>query len=140
MPKTLTWMGLLALLLVSFARVGDAQAPRRATHWEGQYFYADRNDPPVPFKMDLEINGNGVRGRISEPATFGDRSSPQLFANLTGILHGRTLSFTKTYDGTGGQTHSVQYSGDISQDGQNIAGQWITGGTLYGKFAAHVVR
>jgi hypothetical protein len=34
------------------------------------------------------------------------------------------LSFTKTYDGTGGPQHSVEYSGEPSDDKSKVTGSW----------------
>lgn len=93
------------------------------TQWQGSYAYDDGR-PAVPFTATIIVNGGVVSGRITEPATFGDGTSPQLYANLSGSSDGYSISFIKTYDGHGGQTHSVAYSGTISGDGRSMSGTW----------------
>jgi len=58
-----------------------------------------------------------------------------LFANLRGTVSGKAITFTKTYDGTGGVSHSVFYQGTISSDGRSMSGRWNIG-TFGGTFSA----
>jgi hypothetical protein len=113
--------------------------PERVTiagEWNGTYFYpAGSNQRPVIFKFTF--GSNGCSGRSSEPNTFGDKSAPQLFANLrcsvSALTPGQIVTITKQYDGTGGVSHSVVYSGTVSADLRRIDGQW-TIGTTTGRF------
>ena len=111
-----------------------APPPVLATHWQGAYAYAS-NAAPVPFTMVLSASNGVVSGRVTEPALYPGHTVPQLFANISGTLQGTTLAFTKTYDGTGGQTQSVQYVGDVSLDGHSMTGRW-TMPNLSGTFSA----
>ena len=46
---------------------------------------------------------------------------------------GREITIRKTYDGTGGVSHSVIYQGTVSSDLRTISGQWTintTGGNF----------
>jgi hypothetical protein len=109
---------------------------RGAHHYKGFYYYPD-NRKAVPFTMDLRIDGAGeVTGRAKEPATFGNGTSSYLYANIVGSIDGNHVFFTKTYDGTGGVTHSVQYQGTIDRDG-SISGSWRIG-DVGGGFDAHL--
>jgi hypothetical protein len=46
-------------------------------------------------------------------------------ANVEGSHRDGTVSFIKTYDGTGGHSHSVAYSGVLSEDYNEIEGDWL---------------
>jgi hypothetical protein len=106
--------------------------------WWGMYTYADPAKRPVEFSMDIRVAGNACQGRIEEPNTFGLPSVPRLYANTDCRLligGGPTrLMFRKTYDGTGGQSHSVDYEGEIASDNRGITGVWRIG-TQLGRFS-----
>jgi uncharacterized caspase-like protein len=106
--------------------------------WRGTYAYADRSQRPVEFTLTLDVYGNVCRGRTEEPNTFGHRSAAKLFANIecnvTMGVGPPKLTLRKVYDGTGGQTHGVSYTGEISADGRSIGGTWTTG-TTSGRFS-----
>ncbi len=106
--------------------------------WWGMYSYADRTKRPVEFTMDIRVVGNSCQGRIEEPNTFGLPSAPRLYANTDcRLLIGGgapRLMFRKTYDGTGGQSHTVDYEGEIASDYLGITGVWRIG-TQSGRFS-----
>ena len=56
-------------------------------------------------------------------------SLPKLFANITCsdavLLPGHLITINKTYDGTGGVSHSVVYTGTVSADMRSISGRWV---------------
>jgi len=95
--------------------------------WKGIYSYASGNQPPVNFSVSF--GPNGCAGRSEEPNTFGNKSAPKLFANLTCsdavLLPGHLITINKTYDGTGGVSHSVVYTGTVSADMRSISGRWV---------------
>lgn len=117
----------LITLLFAVFLAAAAHAAGLATQWQGSYGYGDSR-APVPFTLSLSVNGGAVSGRITEPATFGDGTSANLYANISGSTDGTNISFTKTYDGHGGQTHSVTYSGTISGNGASMSGSWRLSG------------
>lgn len=105
----------------------ESQAQRIGGRWLGRYYYSGRqaNNPPVEFELTLDVPGQGqVTGRISEPNTFGTPGVPFLYANVHGDIVGNALRFTKTYDGTGGQTHSVSYTGTFNETWSTLVGTW----------------
>ncbi|HEY1725338.1 MAG TPA: caspase family protein [Steroidobacteraceae bacterium] len=105
------------------ARAAPAQSQFDG-QWSGSYNYGNgSNNRAVQFAMVLKADGARVFGRILEPNTFGGNVK-QLNANLQGSLQGGTVNFTKTYDGSGGYSQSVQYSGALSRDGSSISGTW----------------
>lgn len=118
---------LIVLLCAAFL-VTSAQAAELATQWQGSYGYGDSR-APVQFTLSLTVKGGSVSGRITEPATFGNGTSSNLYANISGSTDGTNISFAKTYDGTGGQTHSVSYSGTIGSNGASMSGFWQLPGT-----------
>lgn len=114
-----------ACLFSGIAQAGSL--PQGSSYWQGQYAYPDGREPVV-FIMTLDSAGDGsFTGDSEEPATFGNGSSPTLTATLDGATRGPLIRFTKTYDGSGGQTHSVEYEGKISNDGNSINGAWHLG-------------
>jgi len=91
--------------------------------WIGRYLYGDKNEQ-INFFASLRGQGGSFRGWIVEPNSFGSANARYLSANVTGtIAPDGKVEFTKTYDGTGGQSHSVYYRGQLSSDGA-IRGQW----------------
>jgi hypothetical protein len=93
---------------------------------------------PVEFTANIQVTGSRCRGRTEEPNTFGDRSAPRLYANFDcELVIGRgppRLIFRKVYDGTGGQSHGVEYEGEIASDRAGITGTWRIG-TELGRFS-----
>lgn len=105
--------------------------------WEGTYSYmASSGRREVPFTLQLTARGTSLSGRITEPNTFGDRSSPNLNANVVGIQEGLRLRLVKTYDGTAGQSHSVYYESMLDPGAMTISGTWIIGDRWSGEFRA----
>src|SRR5271166_5017966 len=76
--------------------------------WNGTYYYAN-GDKQQPVHFIFTFTPTGCAGRSEEPNTFGDRSVPRLFANLscsvTSLSPGQVITIVKTYDGTGGVSH-----------------------------------
>ena len=98
--------------------------------WAGRYLYPDgRRSVEFSFLIDADA----CRGRSEEPNTFGDKSAPKLFGNLACetlfVRPGERVAISKTYDGTGGVSHTVTYNGIISADLSEIAGEWSIGKT-----------
>lgn len=102
--------------------------------WTGRYYYPDGR-PGVSFQIEFHESNGQLSGRTTEPNTFGDASISYLHAYITGVRNGQNVNFIKTYDGTGGQNHSVSYSGSLSSDGSRISGRW-TIDQLSGQFEA----
>ncbi|MGH6779619.1 MAG: caspase family protein [Bradyrhizobium sp.] len=95
--------------------------------WSGTYYYSNGNrQRPVHFVFTF--GSNGCRGRSEEPNTFGNRGARKLFANLScsvnSLAPGRVITIKKTYDGTGGVSYSVIYTGTVSRDLRSISGRW----------------
>jgi hypothetical protein len=91
--------------------------------WAGRYYYEDGRDS-VPFEINMYANDHNLKGTISETNTFGDQNSVALFADLRGTISNNNLQFSKTYDGTGGQTHSIDYIGRLDDDKMSAKGRW----------------
>jgi caspase domain-containing protein len=98
--------------------------------WNGTYYYPNGTQS-VGFTFSF--GSNGCSGRGEEPNTFGDKSAPKLFANLscsvTTLSPGQVVTIKKTYDGTGGVSHSVIYTGTVSPDLRSISGRWAINAT-----------
>jgi hypothetical protein len=99
--------------------------------WKGTYRYDDPAvHAPVDFAMILVHEGKEIVGMIKEPKTIGEGDDPWLHASLKGTYNDKTqeFEFTKKYDGTAKVSHSVQYSGLLSDDGKTVLnGEWKLG-------------
>src|SRR5262245_28125325 len=88
--------------------------------WRGEYQYPQGGgQAPVRFELVLLQDGSTVGGVIKEPNTFGSRPGPFLAAVFKGSFDAQAgkLTFKKTYDGTLGPNHDVEYTGELSKDG-----------------------
>ncbi|WP_218279777.1 hypothetical protein, partial [Pseudomonas sp. FW305-E2] len=78
--------------------------------WNGTYRYVTKNFKSVNFVVHLSEKDAKLTGKVVEPNTLSDSPVKQLRADIRGTVDpDLTISFTKTYDGTGGVSHSVQY-------------------------------
>ena len=127
--RSAVMLGTLALaFLVCWSPASQAQKGSLAGTWVGRYLYPDgRRSVDFVFVFETDT----CRGRSEEPNTFGDKSAPKLFANLACdslfVGPGEKIIIAKTYDGTGNISHSAIYTGIISADLSEIAGQWAVG-------------
>lgn len=119
-----------ALLFGALAATAPASAQAGASLtgvWSGYYGY-DGQSARVPFQAKVSAAGASFAGTTIEPNTFGEPSTMFLTANVVGQAGaGGAVSFVKTYDGTGGQSHSVEYRGTLAPNGQCISGAWSIG-------------
>lgn len=112
-------LGALALAAPAWAQAGASLTGV----WSGYYGYDGQPDR-VPFQAKLSAAGATFAGTTIEPNTFGEPSTMFLTANVVGQSANGVVSFVKTYDGTGGQSHSVSYRGTLSANGQCVSGTW----------------
>ena len=75
----------------------------------------------------LVDQGGSLSGETVEPNTMG-LSAQTLEAFLVGTREGTSVDFTKTYDGAADAAHSIDYVGQVSGDGNRIAGVWSMDG------------
>ncbi|MDX2235548.1 MAG: hypothetical protein NW200_13710, partial [Hyphomonadaceae bacterium] len=76
-----------------------------------------------------------VSGTVTETNAFGDQALALfLTSRVEGSIEGRSVNLTKTYDGSGGVSHSVMYTGQIDASGRRIRGTYTTSGTPEGAF------
>ncbi len=108
--------------------------------WTGVYFYpidpdwnANDNLPATPFTAELTDDAGLVRGTTIEPDSLGPPGAPPIPATLEGHHFNGDLTFTKFPNG-GGQTHTIDYIGAISDDGNSISGRWIIHSEWSGTF------
>lgn len=131
---------MLSLALVPMSRAAETDAAAGIDgKWMGRYSYAKRPaasekpaKKPVPFEMELTASGDGFTAVITEPNTFGDKTSTSLRATAEGsVKPDGTVEFVKTYDGTGGVSHEVRYSGAMKREGGHliVRGYWTVGKT-----------
>jgi hypothetical protein len=93
--------------------------------WQGVFYSAGLVTPFNAFIID---DGGAITGSITEPNGFGDQSAAFLLADLQGTVRNGRVSFEKTYNGVGGQSHTVRYQGTVSRDGRRITGTWSLDG------------
>ena len=121
--------------LAELAAVRPAQSELTGL-WRGKYFYPRpiNGVKSVAFEMDLTFSQGAVTGFVSEPNTFGDATSENLYAAFDGTVIGNKVEWKKTYDGTGGVKHSVWYRGTLDRKGRMIDGTWMIRSDWSGKF------
>lgn len=92
--------------------------------WHGTYTYPDYTNETLPFVANMTDAGGRLSGTIMEPAT-GEEAfyAEEAEALLAGSRGGRSVDFTKTYNGAI-WVHSVDYVGQLSADGQAVTGMW----------------
>lgn len=137
MRRYLILLGLSLVASLGTPIVKHAAAANLPPHWIGIYYYKSGTQRrPVTFEMRvISNNGNTFTARMREAATFGRRPCRQLTANIEGSFTDRIISFKKTYDGSCGVSHSVQYVGRLSDNLQKMNGTWHIGPTS-GQFTA----
>ena len=91
--------------------------------WEGAFAYPAYQGPTTPFVASIEESEGTLTGTIMEPNTMG-WSSEELEAVLNGARNGRSVDFTKAYDGSSDAAHAVDYVGQLSDDGNLVTGVW----------------
>lgn len=128
---------LCGLVLLACAVPATAADDKLQGNWTGAYEYPEGGPPAVKFEMRIAELGGKFVARTAEDNTFGENptANPKLFADCKGKFNANTnkVSWTKTYDGTDGQSHSVEYTGTLSADGKTIEGEWSLEG-VSGKF------
>ena len=94
--------------------------------WRGRYYYPRELNgvSSVAFEMDLTFSQGQITGFVTEPNTFGAKTSANLYATFSGTVVGNSVEWTKTYDGTAGVNHSVSYSGTLDRRNGRIEGRW----------------
>jgi hypothetical protein len=103
--------------------------------WRGAYSYVMTEGAPVNFTVTILMEGGWFSGKISEPNTFSDKTSDQLYANIRGaVMEDGRVIFLKKYDGTAGVSHFVQYEGYLDQRQGVIRGKWLIRPDWWGTF------
>ena len=101
--------------------------------WHGLYSYPAHH-AAVYFVATLIQSGSTLSGTIHE-SEKGEHGAPlTLFASVRGSTAGTAVGFDKTYDGTGGWSHTVVYKGTLNGDATEIEGTWTIAGAFSGKF------
>lgn len=101
--------------------------------WHGLYTYASQPEP-VYFVATLIQSGSSLTGTTHE-SERGETGAPlTLFAMIDGTVAGASVSFSKTYDGSGGWAHSVAYDGALNSERTEIEGRWAIADKASGRF------
>lgn len=92
--------------------------------WHGLYTYAAQPEP-VYFVATLIQSGPLLSGTTHE-SEVGLAGSPlSLFAAIEGQVDADIIRFSKTYDGSEGWRHAVEYEGLLRDDRTEIEGFWV---------------
>jgi hypothetical protein len=95
--------------------------------WKGGYIAADGGDANF-FDVELTQSGSTVTGTAIETNVFGDGDVLFLTSRLSGTVTSDKITFVKTYDGSGGVSHSVTYYGQMDATGRRVQGRYDAGG------------
>ncbi len=85
--------------------------------------------PPVPFDAELR----DIDGRLTGTTTEST-DGLSLHAVLDGRRSGRSVQFAKMYESGDEGFDTVHYSGELSDDGNEIGGRWRIPGAWSGTF------
>jgi hypothetical protein len=109
----------LALTAMTAAPASAEKASDFAGSWVGAY---RQGDTETPFRLQVDGSGQCV-GQITEVVPEGPRR-----AEFTCAVRRQgktlTLQLAKTYDGTGGWSHRVDYFGVFSPSRDTVGGVW----------------
>jgi hypothetical protein len=121
---------LFALPLLALASIATAQSTSNLTgRWEGGYVGTTIEEANT-LTVNLIQSGTRLTGGMVEINTIGDaRQNIFLTSTIEGTVSGRNVVFVKKYDGTGGVSHAVRYSGTVSANGRTIKGTYSTEGS-----------
>jgi hypothetical protein len=125
----------LPLALCLLCAAGWAEEPADLSGlWVGTYEYgAPGEHQTVEFSVVFEQQHKVLLGRMLERQTFGAEPAVGLSANLAGVVSGQQATLVKTYDGTGGQTHSIAYELVFDPAKQTLSGTWSVAAGWDGK-------
>ncbi len=123
-------LAMAAPLHAALSTPAAAQSNQSAVNLTGAWrgVYAGDGNANTEFTATLSSLGSRVSGTMVEPNTFGSGDVAFLLSSVSGQISGTSVRFVKTYDGSGGQSHSVRYDGEVSANGRRITGTWTTGG------------
>lgn len=104
--------------------------------WHGTYSYVAYERQTMPFAANIVDDSGHLSGSIIEPAS-GEEAllGEEIGAMIAGARGERSVDFTKTYRGQI-WSHSVDYVGQLSPDGQMVTGMWSVD-SLDGTFEMH---
>lgn len=109
---------------------GPVAAQELSGTWQGGYVAATSADANH-FNVKLTQQGAKLTGTLTEFNAISDPVATMfLTSTLTGAVEGRSVRFVKTYDGSGGVSHSVTYRGELDPNGRRIRGTYDAGGAL----------
>ena len=92
--------------------------------WSGAYRYSADRMPETVFNVQIEEVGGAFTGDIQEPNLLRPDLGPVITSNIEGERTGQSVTFTKFYDGSGGQEHAVRYEGIVSDALTRVEGRW----------------
>jgi hypothetical protein len=105
-----------------------AQTDQLDGAWRGAYI-SDNGVDINTFDVTFDQSGTTLNGTVLEVNIMGDSKTLFLTSTLAGKREGARVRFTKTYDGSGGVSHSVAYEGMIDATGRRIVGTYDAGGS-----------
>jgi hypothetical protein len=120
---------LFALAALAVATPALAQSASVLTgRWEGGYVGANSDDANT-LTVNLVQTGTRLSGGMVEVNAIGDvKRNLFLTSTIEGTVSGANVVFVKQYDGSGGVSHAVRYSGKVSANGRHIKGTYEADG------------
>lgn len=101
--------------------------------WRGSYTH-NSGTQRTEFSATLEQYGATLSGLIEEYSEEPDGVGRVHFARVEGRVAGASILFAKTYSGRAGWVHTIDYEGDLADDGNLIVGIWRFSATWVGAF------
>ncbi|MDC7684085.1 hypothetical protein PQU92_12415 [Asticcacaulis sp. BYS171W] len=91
--------------------------------WAGRYTYPYGWGDEHFTAVLMDIAG-GISGTIHETVLQFVAQATDVNAFVDGSREGSLVTFSKTYDGSAGWSHTVSYRGMIKDEGYEISGIW----------------
>ena len=112
----------------------DTSSPLNLTGvWHGLYSY-QAAIASVSFVATLSDQGGWFDGTTEEIGGVGDAVGRTLTASLQGRRFKRSITMSKIYHRASAYYDSVHYSGELNEDGTEIAGIWRVSSSWSGTF------
>lgn len=103
--------------------------------WHGLYTYPDHPHLPESHYVCVMLdNGGHLSGSVHETMNHYRDTPTEERADITGVREASSVSFLKTYNGHGTQSHTVFYEGALADGQDEIEGRWTVNGR-YGAFS-----
>lgn len=130
-PNTFSQNLLLMMVLLAATTIyaDNSESTRLSGVWVGYFAYEGQpSDEGTGFTLLLTQDKNTVKGKITELVINNEREEIAV-SSVLGFYNqnNKVLNFIKSYDGSGGRNHSVNYELRPTNEQGVFVGKWTLG-------------